>query len=146
MRRLAFCALVFLADMLVLQVCSKEAMNHQTITVGNNGEDNKACIQGSHPCRTLSYVFNLLASEASERVHYIVDMNDDQSMPSKNYNFPPTTTMTVRGNGMKRLVCTDRNDSSIGYSSTNGSMEWESIHWYNCSRDFPSLGPLIFTF
>ena len=146
MRRLAFCTLVFLTDVMFLQVCSKEAGNNQTITVGSNGKDEKACIQGSHPCLTLSYVFEQLASEASDKIHYIVDVNDDQLMPAEKYEFPPATTMTVRGNGMKRLqVCTDRNDSII-FSSANGSMEWQSFHLYSCSLDSPSQGLPVFTF
>ena len=91
MRRLAFCALVFLADVMVLQVCSKEAGNNQTITVGSNGKDEKAFINGSHPCLTLSYMFEQLASDISDKIHYIVDMNDDQLMPLKHYDFPPAT-------------------------------------------------------
>ena len=85
MRRLAFCALVFLAGVMVVQVCSKEVGNNQTITVGRDGKDEKACIQGSHPCLTLSYVFEQLASESSGKIHYIVDVNDDQLMPLKHY-------------------------------------------------------------
>ena len=91
MRRLAFCALVFLADVMVLQVCTKEAGNNQAITVGSNGKDEKAYIQGSQPWLTLSYVFEQLASDATDKIHYIMDVNDDQLMPLKHYDFPPAT-------------------------------------------------------